>query len=171
MTEYYTQQDLINAKKSLIKVVVPFIVACLAYVGFSIFIVVSFVNLPYKDSREITLQVLLIAFTAFFVVFAYIYAGIKIRRTIKYYKLINTLETGLKTTSTGKLIEYSELIETYNYADVKTITFSVYNERFTSNFDRNVYVPYEKDFPKIEVGKTVEFITVGNLLHSYKIVD
>jgi hypothetical protein len=110
-------------------------------------------------------------FTAFFVIFAYIYAGIKIRRTVKYYKLIKTLETGLKSTTTGKFIDYSEALETYNYADVKTMTFSVYNERFTSNFDRNVYVPYEKEFPKIKKGSVVEFITIGNLLHSYRIIE
>ena len=170
MVEYYKQQDLINAKKIKTRTIIPLIVAFVAYAVFCVFIIVSFVNLPYNDKRETILEALLLAFTVFICAYAYIYAGIKVKRAVKYYKLIEALEIGLKVESVGVLKEFSSALETYNGVDVKTIGFKVYSERFTSEFDRFVYIPFDKDFPEIEIGQKVKFYTVGNVLHSYEII-
>ena len=55
--------------------------------------------------------------------------------------------------------------------DVNVADFSVPNVKRDGMMTRQVYVDGEKDFPPFEEGKRVGFVTQGNLLVEYELMD
>lgn len=54
---------------------------------------------------------------------------------------------------------------------MKSLVFLEWNKYKKGYYERKVLVFYEKEFPEIPEGSGVRFITQGNVLVSYEILD
>ena len=104
-------------------------------------------------------------------VFSFIYLGIKYKRINKYYTLCKNITGGIKEEFTAYFFEYDESLSTKDGVDVKALVFLQWNKFKNSFFERKVWVFYEKPFPKFNEHDKVRFITQGNVLVSYEILE
>ena len=176
MTEYYTDAELVSAKKQTKKILTAYFIVLGVYLAATVAFFIFYLTLPYKGYRDTAHTISLIklghyALTAVFVVFSFIYLGIPFKRVRRYYKMCRNLSTGLKETSVGNFLEYDENIQDKDGVDFKSLVFIEWNKYKKDFFERKVLVFYEKPFPEIPEKANVSYVTQGNVLVSYEIMS
>jgi hypothetical protein len=78
---------------------------------------------------------------------------------------------GLKETSTGSFFEYDENVQTRDGVEFKSLVFLEWNKYKKDFYERRVLVYVEKEFPKIDKNQNVKYVTQGNKLVSYEIIE
>ena len=79
--------------------------------------------------------------------------------------------TGLTETSQGTFFEFDESLHDKDGVDVKALIFIEWNKYKEDYFERKVFVQKEKDFPPLEENQLVRYITQGNMLIKYEILE
>ena len=176
MIEYYTDAELSSAKKQKTRVLTGYFIVFGVYLLISVAFYVYFLTLPYSGYKDTGHTISLIkaghySLTAVFVIFSFIYLGIKYKRTRRYYKMCHNLSTGLREQSTGSFLEYDENIQDKDGVDFKSLIFIEWNKYKKDFFERKVLVFYEKPFPEIPEEANVTYVTQGNVLVSYEILS
>ena len=176
MTDYFKEEYLISAKKQrnldltvyfiVLGLFIAFSVACFIYHG-------TFPYYGYRDTAEKVnlLKLIHYVLTGIFVIFSFVFLGIKFKRVNRYYRQCFHMQTGLRETSVGNFLEVDENIQDKDGVDFKSLIFLEWNKYKKDFFERKVLVFYEKDFPEIPVGTNVRYITQGNVLISYEVLD
>ena len=176
MIDYYTDNELVSAKKQKNKTLAVYFIILGVYIAASLAFLIYYWTLPYSGYRDTGHKISLIkwghySITAIFVVFSFIYLGIKYKRVKRYYKTCVHLSTGLRETSVGSFLEYDENIQDKDGVDFKSLVFIEWNKYKKDFFERKVLVFYEKPFPEIPTEANVSYITQGNVLVSYEILS
>ena len=176
MTEYYTDAELQSAKKQKKKSLTAYFVVLGVYVAICVAFFIYYRTLPYAGYRDTGNKIALIKWmhygiTAIFVIFSFVYLGIKFKRVNRYYKMCLHLSTGIREQSTGSFLEYDENIQDKDGVDFKSLVFIEWNKYKNDFFERKVLVFYEKPFPEIPESANVSYITQGNVLISYEILS
>lgn len=168
---YYTDEELEKAKKQKKKTLAIYFIVLGVYALFSAAMYIWYFGLPYNSSKITGVKWLQYSVTALFVIFSFIYLGIPFKRVRRYYKQCVNLSTGLRETSTGNFLEYDEEIQDKDGVDCKSLVFIEWNKYKKDFFERKVLVFYEKPFPEIPEKSNVRYVTQGNMLISYEILD
>ncbi|MBQ9485372.1 MAG: hypothetical protein IJU83_00885 [Clostridia bacterium] len=176
MIEYYTQTELDSAKKQKNRTLAVYFVVLGIYLAASVAFWIYYMTLPYEGYGDTARTVSLIklshySLTAVFVIFSFLYLGIKFKRVNRYYRECVHLSTGLRETSTGSFLEYDENIQDKDGVDFKALIFIEWNKYKNDFFERKVLVFYEKPFPEIPEQANVSYVTQGNVLVSYEILS
>ena len=176
MVEYYTDAELVSAKKQKKKTFIIYFIVLGAYFLASAAFLIFYWTLPYSGYRNTAYTISLIkaghySLTALLVVFSFIYLGIVYKRVRRYYKMCSNMSTGLRETSTGSFLEYDENIQDKDGVDFKSLVFIEWNRYKNDFFERKVLVFYEKPFPEIPEQANVTYVTQGNVLISYEILS
>ncbi|MBO4251083.1 MAG: hypothetical protein J5911_00285 [Clostridia bacterium] len=176
MTEYYTEADLSAARKQRKRTLVFFYIVLGLFVATSVALFVYYRTLPYESYGDTASKIALLkgihySLTALFVVFAFIYLGIKFKRVNRYYKLCRNMSSGLREQYTGSFFEYDDKLQDKDGVDFKALVFIEWNKYKKDFFERKVLVFYEKPFPEIPLKANVSYITQGNVLVSYEILS
>lgn len=176
MVEYYTDAELVSAKKQKNKALTVYFVVAGVFLAATIAFFAYYLTLPYvgyKDTARTVgrLKFAHYALTAIFVIFSFIYLGIKYKRVRRYYVQCYHMSTGIRETSTGSFLEYDENIQDKDGVDFKSLVFIEWNKYKNDFFERKVLVFYEKPFPEIPIEANVSYVTQGNVLISYEILS
>ena len=176
MTEYYTDAELIAAKKQKKKTLIIYFIVLGVYIAVTAAFLIYYLTLPYKGygdtaSKITRVKALHYSLTFVFVVFSFIYLGIIFKRIRRYCKMCVNISTGLKETTVANFIEYDETIQDKDGVDFKSLIFLEWNKYKKEFFERKVLVFYEKPFPEIPEQANVSFVTQGNVLVSYEILS
>ena len=67
--------------------------------------------------------------------------------------------------------EYDETLQDKDGVDFKSLVFIEWNKYKNDFFERKVLVFDEREFPQIKEGQNVTYVTQGNVLVSYKILE
>ena len=176
MIDYYTDAEMYSAKKQKKKTLIIYFIVLGVYIAASLAFLTYFWTLPYSGYRDTAHKISLIkwghySLTAIFVIFSFIYLGIKFKRVNRYYKLCLHMSTGLREQSTGNFFEYDENIQDKDGVDFKSLVFIEWNKYKKDFFERKVLVFNELPFPEIAEGANVSYVTQGNVLISYEILS
>lgn len=171
MTEYFTAEEFEKAKKQKNKTLTIYFIVLGVYAIFSAIMYVWYFNLPYESSVITKVKWLQYSVSALFVIFSFIYLGIPFKRVNRYFKQCRNMKIGLKETSTGSFLCYDEEIQDKDGVDFKSLVFIEWNKYKKDFFERKVLVFYEKPFPEMQEKSNVRYITQGNVLISYEILD
>ena len=176
MTEYYTDAELNAAKKQKTKSLAAYFIVLGVYVAACVAFFIYYGTLPYSEYRDTADKISVIkwvhySLTSVFVIFSFIYLGIKYKRVNRYYKMCRHISTGIREQSTGSFLEYDESIQDKDGVDFKSLVFIEWNKYKNDFFERKVLVFYEKPFPEIPENANVSYITQGNVLVSYEILS
>ena len=171
MVQYFLESDFINAKKQKWKVLIIYLVFLAIYALISTGMFLWFRTLPYMSEEITKVKLIHHTITVVFVIFSFIYLGIKYKRVKNYFLMNLNMKTGLKETFTGSFFEYDNNVQQKDGADFKALIFLEWNKYKEDFFERKVLVPYEKEFPKFEENQNVKYITQGNVLYSYEILS
>lgn len=176
MIEYYTDAEMYSAKKQKKKTLAIYFIVLGGFVAASLCFLAYFWTLPYAGYRDTARKISIIkgahySLTAIFVIFSFIYLGVKFKRVNRYYKTCVHISTGLREQSVGSFLEYDENIQDKDGVDFKSLVFIEWNKYKKDFFERKVLVFYEKPFPEIPKDANVSYITQGNVLVSYEILS
>ena len=171
MTEYFTEKDF-NEAKALRKKVLGIYYGILGvFVLVTVGLFIYYITLPYKAPIISTLKLIQHILSGVFVIFSFVYLGIIFKRTNKYYKLTKNLVEGLKETSTASFFEYKDETTIKDGVDFKSLVFIEWNKYKKDYYERHVLVFKERPFPEIPEKAMVSFVTQGNVLIKYEILE
>lgn len=169
--QYYDKEYGIKAKKERNKLLIIYFSFLAVYLAISVFLLVKLILLPYGSKSITTIKLIEYPLSGIFVIFSFIFLGIKYKRSNRFYKMTVGIEEGQKNTSTATFLENDEELITKDGVDMKSLIFLEWNKYKGDYFERKVLVFYEKPFPDIPPKSEVKFITQGNVLVSYEILD
>ena len=167
MNDYFREDILLSSKKQRKNSLLIYFAVLGVFVAVAVSLFIWYLTLPYASPKITTVKLILYPMTVLFVVFSFIYLGIKDKRIKKYYNLCKKLSVGIRETSVAEFIGYDETITAKDGVDVKALIFSEWNKYKNEYYERKVRVFYDRDFPELIEGDTYEFVTVGNFLISY----
>lgn len=171
MINYYKKEMLEQAKAQRKSTLLAYFIVLGVYVLLSAGVTFWFLIQPYKAPTITWVKVTQHSLSAILVIFSFIYLGIKYKRVNRYYKMMVNLDTGIRETSTGSFFEYSHTLQDKNGVDFKSLIFLEWNKYKNDFFERKVLVFDEMPFPELEENANVRYVTQGNVLISYEIIE
>ena len=171
MTEFFKTEEYEKVRQQRKKVLMWFFVGVAVYLILSIGVLLWYLTLPYLSPTITTTKIVQFSITGVFVVYAFIYLGIPFKRVNKYFKVTRNMVKGLKETSVGSFFEYDESIQTRDGVEFKSLVFLEWNKYKKDFYERRVLVYIEKDFPTFDKNQNVKYVTQGNKLVSYEIIE
>lgn len=169
--QYYKSEEFENLKKQRKKTFLLLYVCLGVYALISAGFLWWYLTLPYKSPQIKLVKACQYTLTAVMAIFTYIFVGIKLKRIKKYYKMLYHIETGLRETSRASFFEYDEKVFINLGVEMKSLVFLQWNKYKENYYERKVLIPADKPFPEFIEGQMVEFVTQGNILVSYEIID
>ncbi len=169
MTVVFNDDDLISAYKQQRNILRGFLGVTLFFVVVCIACLAYFMSLPYKDPMQPVPQVIVSVVSCLYVVFAYVFMGIKFHRARRYYKLISYVSVGMKQVNNSIFLRYEEP-ELRDGVDFYVLIFSEWSKKKSEYMDRKIYCDKEKALPVFQKGDEVCYLTQGNVIIEYEIV-
>ncbi|MBS1313884.1 MAG: hypothetical protein KH436_07675 [Firmicutes bacterium] len=169
MTDIFEKEDFERCKKQRKNVLTVFYIVTGIYALGAIGLFVYFLFLPYQAPEIGWVKWGTFALTAVYVIFAFVFLGIKFKRVNRYYHMFKDVDVGLKEEWTAEFLRFEENIEVKDGVDFKCLIFSEWSEKKQEFFERKVLFDAEKEFPPITAGMKVRFVTQANILLSYEI--
>ncbi len=169
--EYFNQKQLLEAKKQKNINLAIYLIVTFVYVVISVIDIIWYVNLPYGSNKVVIIKLIEYVATGLFIIFSFIFLGIPYKRVKSYYKVCLNMANGKKEKTVGVLVDMTSDVQLKDGVDFKTLLFMVWNEIKQDFFERKVLIFHEKPFPEIPLGAKVEFVTQGNVLISYEIIE
>ena len=171
MIQFFDEKEFISARKQKWRVLIVYFIVLAIYAVISTGMFLWFRTLPYMSNEISKVKIIHHAITVVFVIFSFIYLGIKYKRVKKYFDMNLNMMTGLKETFTGSFFEYDESVQEKDGVDCKALVFLEWNKYKNDFYERKVLVPYEKEFPEFIENQNVKYVTQGNVLYSYEILS
>ena len=171
MITYFTDDIHEKAERQRKKCLFIYLIILGAYLISSGCILAWYMTLPYMSPKISTVKWVQYPLTVVFVILSFIYLAIPYKRVNKYCKLCRQLKTGLREKFTGRFFEYSEGLESKDGVDCKSLIFIEWNKYKNTSFERKVLVFYELPFPQIPIDATLSYVTQGNVLIEYEILE
>ncbi len=171
MIEYFKEEDLLKVKKQRKLVLTAYFIVLGVYLFISVGLFLWYRTLPYLSSTITTVKAIHYSITAVMVIFSMLFLGIKYKRVNRFYKISYNLINAKNETSTGNFLEYDESLQDNYGVDCKALIFVEWNKYKNDFFERKVLVFHEREFPEIPENTNVRYVTQGNLLLRYEILD
>ena len=171
MIDYFVEKDYLDVKKQRKNTLILYFAILGLYVVFSVAMYWWYRTLPYMSKKITTVKILHYSGTALMMIFSLLYLGIKYKRVNKFYFMTINLMNGQRETSTGSFFEYDETLQFKDGVDFKALIFIEWNKYKNDFFERKVLVFHEREFPEIPEKANVRYVTQGNVLVSYEILD
>lgn len=170
METIFQDQDLITAFSQKRRLFWIYIAVAAVFAALLIGCIVWFVSLPYEDDLAYLPQLILCVGACLFIIFSYVYLGIKFQRSRKYYKMISSLSIGIKHVNNSYFLRYDEP-ELKDSVDYYVLTMCEWSKKKSEYLDRKIYCDKEKPLPAFQAGDKVRYLTHGNIMIAYEITE
>jgi hypothetical protein len=169
--KYFDENLVGKAKKVRDMYRAIYFIVAMVYVLFSVGCVLWFCTLPYKSPKITTVKLVHYPVTFAFIVFSFIFLFIPVKRSNRFYKLVFNMANGLRETSIAGFFEVDHSIQDKDGVDMKALIFLEWNKYKEEYYERKVLVFADQPVPIIPETARVKFITQGNVLIEYDIVE
>ena len=109
--------------------------------------------------------------TALFVVFLFLYMGIKYHRINKYYKMVYYLSEGLKNVEENYFVGFELNDLQKDSVDAISCVFRTWSYKKKEWMRREAYWDVEKRLPPFEKGDLVKYLVQSNFIVAYEIEE
>lgn len=170
MTKFYFENDLNSVYIQRKKILTIFLVMVAVYLIYCVAWLLFYFSLPYKDPKQNVVKAAVYVVSAIFVVFSFLFMGIKFSRVNKYYKMISDLSNGIKYKEENYFVCFAKHSLQKNSVDVVSCVFKTWNKKKKEWMEREIYIDCEKELPDFETGDYIRYITQANFLIGYDII-
>lgn len=170
MTAYFREEYISEANKAYKQSLAIYLTVLVFYLIYSAVCFAWYLTLPYQSETIKTVKWCLYPVSVAFVIFSFIYLGVKVKRTKAYKKSCQNIHVGLKEKNTAVFSRYESSISEKDGVEMKTLIFIEWNKYKKENYERKVYVFSDKEPPRFEENQQINFITQGNVLYEYEIL-
>lgn len=167
---YFSEQDVDTVVKQRKKAFMGLYIMVAVFVILSVGLVFWYRTLPYKSPTITTVKLIHYPITGVFVISLFLYLGLFFRRINKRYHYQDNMMKGIRETSVGTFLEYSEDIQDKDGVDFKSLVFIEWNKYKNDFFERKVLVFFDRPFPEIPLNAKVEYTTQSNTLIEFRIL-
>lgn len=171
MIDYFVKSEYEKAKRQKTRVLLGYLAVLAVFTAFAVYMLIFYIRLPYESPKISTVKWIVYPITIVFVFFSFLYLGIPFKKIKRYVNFCHNLVFGLKEETTAEFFEYLDVLQDKDGVDCKSLVFLEWNERKKDYFERKVLVFNEREFPEIPEKARVKFITQGNFLISYEIIE
>ena len=171
MVSVYKDADYLSVYKQKQRTWGVFVGVSLFYLAFCIAWLVYYISLPYKDPMQALPKWCVWSISALYVVFLYVFMGIKYSRVNRYYKMLTYVSTGLKNEETNYFYCFDELSLQKDNIDVLSCVFETWSKKKSEWMEREAYFDPEMPLPPFESGDYVHYITQSNFVIQYEILQ
>jgi hypothetical protein len=167
----YSDSDYESVKSQKKKLKIVLFTVLGIYLLISLAVMIFYLGLPYKSDKIIYAKIIEFTVTGIFIIFMFLFLSLKYKRVKAYYKVLGYINTGIKESNYGEFLRFENTIEIKENVEFKFMIMSEWNQRKSEFFERKVLIDKEKNFPNIKEGEKVKYITQGNILLEYEIVE
>lgn len=169
MNIVFDDNDLISSFRQKRRIFWFYVLIAVIYAALCISMLIYYIGLPYKDSMQPLPKWIVWVSSCVFVIFTYLYMGIKFHRARRYYKLISYLSVGMKQVNNSIFLRYEEP-ELKEGVDFHVLIMSEWSKKKSEYMDRKIYAAFEKPCPEFQRGDKVRYLTQGNVIVEYEVV-
>jgi hypothetical protein len=169
LNSVYNDADFLSVYKQKRMLWSIFVCISLLYLGFCIGWLVYFIGLPYKHEMQYLPKLCVFVATAIYVIFCYLFLGIKYSRVRRYYKTMYFMSLGLKSVEKNYFYCFDEKVLQKETIDVHSCIFEVWDRKHKEWLEREVYCDPEKPLPPFEEGDEILYVTQSSYLLQYEI--
>ena len=169
MTEIYQEQDYTTAYAQKKRIFAVFYAALGVYLAAALGLLVWYLFLPHKSPVIIWLKVGEGVIAGLYVVFLFIFCGIKMKRSRKYCKMLNFTKTGIMENNRGEFLRFEDEVQVKDGVDFYCMVLSEWYAKKEEYYERKVLIDMEKPHPDLTAGDAVDYVTQGNILLRYEI--
>ena len=170
MTRVYTDADYVSAHAQKSRIFWFFILITVLWMLFCSGWVLYQSSLPYGEN-SILAKVSVYGTSGVYGIFAYVYVTIKYGRIKRYCKMLDNINEGLKSTERNFFYEFKRKTLQKDNVDVVACLFGVWNPKKAEWTEREVYWDVEKPLPNFENGDLIRYVTQGNVIIEYEIIQ
>lgn len=170
MVKLYSDRDYWDAYMQRRKLLAVFLAVTFAVLAAFAAVIAFYVELPYQSPDRWWLTLIPCVMFACYIIFAFLFMGIKFKRCNAYCRMLKYISLGLKETAELPFEEIDDWM-TQDGVDMNVAVFFVANIKQDDVLKRRIFVDGEKDFPPFEKGKWVRIVSQGNLLIEYELLD
>ena len=171
MQRVYTDEDFNDAADQRKSVARVFWIVLAVYIALAAASLIYYTSLPYKDKMQSLPKAVMFISTAFFVVFLFLYMGIKYHRINKYYKMVYYLSEGLKNVEENYFVGFELNDLQKDSVDAISCVFRTWSYKKKEWMRREAYWDVEKRLPPFEKGDLVKYVVQSNFIVAYEIVE
>ena len=168
MNIVFEDKDLIASFKQQRAIFRVFWAITFLFVVLCVVSVIYYRSLPFEDPKQIYPKIFLCVISCIYVIFSYIFLGIKYHRARKYYKLIAYLSVGVKQVNRSVFLRFDEP-ELKDGIDFYVLIMSEWNKKKSEYMDRKIYFDKEKPCPEFQSGDQVCYLMQGNVIVEYEV--
>lgn len=165
----YSQEDQLNAYAQKKKLFTVFLIVTIVYAVVAITSLVLYILLPYKDPAQTAYSWTIYLSTAGYIVFAFLFMGIKYKRSKSYCRFMKGLDTDLKGSWQGEFCGFYEG-SSKDGVDVDICVIRNWNKKKQIFDEHHFHIDREKDIPPFEFGDEIKIVTIGSIIIEYEIL-
>ena len=171
MQRVYTDEDFNDAADQRKRVALVFWIVLAVYIALAAASLIYYTSLPYKDKMQSLPKTVMFISTALFVVFLFLYMGIKYHRINKYYKMVYYLSEGLKNVEENYFVGFELNDLQKDSVDAISCVFRTWSYKKKEWMRREAYWDVEKRLPPFEKGDLVKYVVQSNFIVAYEIEE
>ena len=171
LTSIYNDADFLKTYKQKQRLWYIFVAVTVVYLAFCISWLVYFIGLPYAHSMQFLPKLCVYVVTALYVIFAFLFLGIKYSRVRRYYKTLYFMSMGLKNVEKNYFYCFDEKVLQKETIDVLSCIFEWFDKKHKEWLEREIYCDPEKPLPPFEEGDYVQYVTQSSYLIQYNILE
>lgn len=171
MEHVYSDAEYLAAYKQKQKLLTIFIGVTTFYLAFCIAWLVYFISLPYGDPLLNLPKAFVFVASAVYIVFAFIFMGIKYSRVRRYFKMLTQFSLGLKKEECNYFYTFEEKTLQQDNLDVTSCLFETWNKKHQEWNERETYCDVERPLPPFDSGDYVRYVVQSNFIIEYEILQ
>lgn len=170
MERVFNDEDfnaIVDQRKRVLRV---FYIVLGAYLALAAASLIYYTSLPYKDKMQSLPKAAMFISTALFVVFLFLYMGIKYHRVNKYYKMMYYLSEGMKNVEENYFVGFELNDLQKDGVDAISCVFKTWSRKKKEWMRREAYWDAEKPLPPFKTGDYVLYVVQSNFVVAYEIL-
>ena len=138
LTSVYNDADFLSVYKQKQRLWAVFMSITITYAVFCISWLVYFIGLPYKHSMQFLPKLCVYVVTVLYVVFCFLFLGIKYGRVRRYYKTLSFMSLGLKSVEKNYFYCFDEKVLQKETIDVSSCIFERWDKKNREWLEREI---------------------------------
>ncbi len=171
MVSVYSDADYFAAYRQKQRLFWTFIGVTCGYLAFCVAWWIYFMGLPYANPIPTLPQLAIYAASVVYVVFDFLFMGIKYSRVRRYVRMLHYVSEGLKTTETNYFYTFREQSLQKDNLDTVGCVFESWNKKKNEWLEREAYFDAEKPLPNFDEGDLVYYVTQSNFIVQYDVLE
>lgn len=171
MTSVYNDAHFLSVYKQKKRIWWVFMSVTLTTLAFCVAWWIYYMSLPYNDDRQTLPKMIVYVVSILYIIFCFLFMGIKFSRVRRYFKMLTYVSEGLKYEERNYFYCFDEKSLQKDNIDVIACVFETWNKKKREWMERETYFDPEMPTPDFGSGDYVHYVVQSNFVIQYEILQ